>query len=126
MRFLYILYISVDGNFKLKGKDRGLKDVELMPGWGPFVEESTYQAFIADYVDQPEVSFLISPFLSTEKLSHRSTHVSPSTMRLSVRRRAVHLVMLSRAPLLLSAQGMHLYEETGQVTCRKARSMYSQ
>ena len=56
LRFLYILYISVDANFKLKGKDWGLKDVELMPGWGPFVEESGYQAFIANYVDQPEVS----------------------------------------------------------------------
>ena len=55
-RFLYILYISVDANFKLKGKDRGLEDVELMPGWGPFVEESAYQDFIANYVDQPEVS----------------------------------------------------------------------
>lgn len=54
-RFLYILYISVDANFKLKGKERGLKDVELMPGWGPYVEESAYQNFIANYVDQPEV-----------------------------------------------------------------------
>jgi len=56
LRFLYILYISVDVNFKLKGKDRGLKDVKLMPGWGPFVEESRYQAFITNYVDQPKVS----------------------------------------------------------------------
>ena len=56
LRFLYILYISVDVNFQLKGKDRSLKDIELMPGWGPFVEESGYQAFIANYVDQPKVS----------------------------------------------------------------------
>lgn len=59
-RFLYILYISVNANFKLKGKERGLKDVELMPGWGPFVEETKYQAFIANYVDQPEVSTFFS------------------------------------------------------------------
>jgi hypothetical protein len=59
-RFLYILYISVDANFKLKGKDRGLDDVELMPGWGPFVEESAYETFISNYVDQPEVSSLFS------------------------------------------------------------------
>jgi len=56
IRFLYILYISVDANFKLKGKERGLKDVELMPGWGPFVEESAYQNFLTNYVNQPEVS----------------------------------------------------------------------
>jgi len=49
------LYISINANFKLKGKDRGLEDVELMPGWGSFVEESAYQDFIANYVDQPEV-----------------------------------------------------------------------
>lgn len=59
-RFLYILYVSVDANFKLKGKDRGLEDVELMPGWGPFVEELAYQTFISNYVDQPEVSALFS------------------------------------------------------------------
>ena len=66
LRFLYILYISVDANFKLKGKDRGLKDVELMPGWGPFVEESAYQAFIANYVDQPEVSTSFPSFRISE------------------------------------------------------------
>jgi hypothetical protein len=58
IRFLYILYISVDANFKLKGKERGLEDVELMPGWGPFVEESEYQSYIANYVDEPEVRTL--------------------------------------------------------------------
>ena len=47
-------------NFKLKGKDRRLEDIELMPGWGPFVEESAYQDFILNYVDQPEVSTLYS------------------------------------------------------------------
>ena len=55
IRFLYIVYISVDANFKLKGKECGLKDVELMPGWGPYIEESAYQTFIKDYVDQPMV-----------------------------------------------------------------------
>jgi len=44
----------VDANFKLKGKESGLKDVKLMPGWGPFVKENAYQDFL---VDQPEVSF---------------------------------------------------------------------
>jgi hypothetical protein len=55
-RFLYTLYIAVDGNFKLKGKQRYLKDVELMPGWGAYVPEPEYKAHIANYVDQPEVS----------------------------------------------------------------------
>jgi hypothetical protein len=55
IRFLYTLYIAVDGNFKLKGKERHLSDVELMPGWGAYVSEGPYQTHIANYVDQPEV-----------------------------------------------------------------------
>ena len=55
-RFLYTLYIAVDGNFKLKGKERNLKDIELMPGWGAYVPEAEYKAHIASYVDEPEVS----------------------------------------------------------------------
>jgi hypothetical protein len=54
-RFLYTLFIAVDGNFKLKGKERCLQDVELMPGWGAYVPEEEYKAHIANYVDQPEV-----------------------------------------------------------------------
>lgn len=53
---MYALFIAVDGNFKLKGKERHLKDVELMPGWGAYVPESEYQSHIANYVDEPEVS----------------------------------------------------------------------
>ena len=32
--------------------------MELTPGWGPFVEESGYQDFISNYVDQPEARLL--------------------------------------------------------------------
>ena len=58
IRFLYILYVSVDANFKLKGKERGLEDIELMPGWGTFVKESEYQEYITNYEDEPEVRML--------------------------------------------------------------------
>ena len=69
--FTQILYISIDANFKLKGKDQGLEDVELMLGWGPFVEELVYQDFIANYVDQPEVSiFLLFPWKTVPESSH--------------------------------------------------------
>ncbi|KAF8978717.1 hypothetical protein BDQ17DRAFT_1394682 [Cyathus striatus] len=53
--FLYILYIAVDANFKLKMKNCGIKDVELSPGWGTFVNEEEYQQHLSNYVDQPEV-----------------------------------------------------------------------
>jgi hypothetical protein len=55
-RFLYILYIAVDGNFKLKGKERHLNDIELMPGWAAYAPDAEYKAHIANYVDEPEVS----------------------------------------------------------------------
>jgi hypothetical protein len=46
----------VDANYKLKGKERNIKDVELMPRWGAYVLEDEYKTHIATYVDQPEVS----------------------------------------------------------------------
>ncbi|KIJ90114.1 hypothetical protein K443DRAFT_126586, partial [Laccaria amethystina LaAM-08-1] len=54
--FLYALYIAVDGNFKLKGKQRYLKDVELMPGWGAYVPEEEYQSHISEHVDEVEIN----------------------------------------------------------------------
>ena len=54
-RFLNTLFLAVDANFKLKGKDRGIEDLELAPGWASFVEESRYQEHIVKYADQTEV-----------------------------------------------------------------------
>jgi hypothetical protein len=56
-RYLYILYLAIDGNFKLKGKERNINDVELMPGLGAYVTETDYKSHIANHVDQPEVRF---------------------------------------------------------------------
>lgn len=54
-RFLYTQFLAVDANFKLKGKDRGINDPDLTPGWASFVEDGRYHNHIAQYVDQPEV-----------------------------------------------------------------------
>ena len=54
-RFLYTLFLAIDGNFKLKGKERNIQDVELMPGWGAYVPPVEYKAHVDNYVDQPEV-----------------------------------------------------------------------
>ncbi|PPR08116.1 hypothetical protein CVT24_010770 [Panaeolus cyanescens] len=56
LAFLYTLFVAVDANFKLKGKDRGLDDIELGPGWGAFVEETQYQSYISQYVAEPEIN----------------------------------------------------------------------
>jgi hypothetical protein len=53
--FLYILYLAVDANFKLKRKDHKIKDIKLMLGHGQFVEEMAYKEHIQNYVDEPEV-----------------------------------------------------------------------
>ena len=50
-----MLFLAVDANFKLKRKNRGIEDLELAPGWASFVEESRYQDYIKNYIDQPEV-----------------------------------------------------------------------
>lgn len=47
----------MDANFKLKGKDRGINDPELAPGWASFVEESRFQEHLKNYVGQSEVRF---------------------------------------------------------------------
>lgn len=57
-RFLYSLFLAVDTNFKLKGKDHGIDDLELAPGWASFVEKGRYQEHIIQYVDQAEVGVL--------------------------------------------------------------------
>lgn len=54
-RWLYTQFLAVDANFKLKLKDRGLKDVELSPGWAYFVEEDTYQSVVGSFADETEV-----------------------------------------------------------------------
>jgi hypothetical protein len=56
------MYLAVDANFKLKGKDRKLQDIELMPGQGIFVEEGAYQEHLWNYVDEPEVCQFLRKF----------------------------------------------------------------
>ena len=58
--FLYTQFIAVDANFKLKGKDRGINDPSLTPGWASFVEEDQYQEHIKKYVDQAEVRVMLN------------------------------------------------------------------
>ncbi|KAF8978515.1 hypothetical protein BDQ17DRAFT_1394724 [Cyathus striatus] len=53
-KFLYIMYLAIDANFKLSCKERGIEDIELIPGWGPFVEETAYQTHLKDHIDNSE------------------------------------------------------------------------
>jgi hypothetical protein len=109
-RFLYILYIAVDANFKLKGKARGLKDVELMPGWAYFVREEEFQAHIANHVDEPEVLlFLIRCQRLQAQRRYRSTVANQNTTPLFGQDIGPLLGMPSQAQVSLYVLGMFLF-----------------
>ena len=54
-RFLYTVFLAMDANFKLKGKDRGLTDLEMTPGWSYCMNEHEYQSYLVDYAHKDEV-----------------------------------------------------------------------
>lgn len=55
--WIYTLYLAMDANFRLKLRQRGIKnDPELGPGWAYFVEDSHYKSTMETFGDQEEVS----------------------------------------------------------------------
>jgi hypothetical protein len=74
----------MDANFKLKGKERGIKDFELDPGWGSYVQNERYQAHVERHVDQPEVTgnFLLHIWMTY--LFHNRSTPATRTMMLSL------------------------------------------
>ncbi|EIN12129.1 hypothetical protein PUNSTDRAFT_61430, partial [Punctularia strigosozonata HHB-11173 SS5] len=54
-RWKYALFIAVDGNFKLKLKDRGVKDVQFGSGWSYFVEPEAYHKHISEATQLDEI-----------------------------------------------------------------------
>ncbi|TFY80078.1 hypothetical protein EWM64_g3925, partial [Hericium alpestre] len=55
-RWIYVLVLAMDANFKLKQK-KWKKDTqqELSPGWGYFVQEDDYQTYLKGYITEPEM-----------------------------------------------------------------------
>ncbi|TDL14069.1 hypothetical protein BD410DRAFT_687969, partial [Rickenella mellea] len=54
-RFKYALFLAMDANFKLKLKERGIKDAPLGDGWGYFVPSVPYKDHLATYKGQQEI-----------------------------------------------------------------------
>lgn len=55
-RWLYILYLAIDANFRLKLKDRGVQgDDELGSGWAYFVQHDLYKEEIPKHTETIEV-----------------------------------------------------------------------
>ena len=55
-RWLYSLFLAVDANFRLKLKDRKIKDPEVGSGWTYFVENGKYTKHVSQAVHDVEVS----------------------------------------------------------------------
>ena len=58
-RWLYSLFLAVDVNFRLKLKDRNIKDPEIGSGWAYFVENKQYIEHVSQSTNGPEVSAFI-------------------------------------------------------------------
>ncbi|KAI0259635.1 hypothetical protein BC834DRAFT_905195 [Gloeopeniophorella convolvens] len=65
-RWKFSVMIAVDANFKLKLKNRGLRDVALAPGWSYFVNNVEYDAHVMQYVDEPEMKHCDSSFSAVD------------------------------------------------------------
>ncbi|KAF7342705.1 CxC2 domain-containing protein [Mycena sanguinolenta] len=61
-RFLYMLLVALDANFKLKNRMRANEhpDPPLGPGWGYFVEPEKYRKHLKTYTSEQDVSTCIA------------------------------------------------------------------
>ncbi|KAJ7036232.1 hypothetical protein C8F04DRAFT_1258078 [Mycena alexandri] len=61
-RFLYMLIVALDANFKLRNRLRKneINDPSLGPGWGAFVEPTEYKAHLKNYVAEKDISTCIA------------------------------------------------------------------
>ncbi|KAH9475388.1 hypothetical protein JR316_0012499 [Psilocybe cubensis] len=59
LAFLYMLFIAVDANFKLKRKERKLDDIDFITDTGIFVNQHGYQEHISNYIEQPEHNAIV-------------------------------------------------------------------
>ncbi|KAJ7863700.1 hypothetical protein B0H13DRAFT_2354000 [Mycena leptocephala] len=61
-RFLYMLILALDANFKLKNRIRAHEryDPSLGPGWGAFVEPAAYKEHLKNYVGENDISTCIA------------------------------------------------------------------
>jgi hypothetical protein len=60
LRWIYVQFIAVDANFKLKLKNRRINDPELGSGWSYFVENSAYTHHVANNTHDQEVGRISS------------------------------------------------------------------
>lgn len=55
-RWIYVLILTIDANYRLKLKEKGIKnDPALGDGWAHWVESGGYKAYVKKYGHQVEV-----------------------------------------------------------------------
>ncbi|KAJ7429980.1 hypothetical protein B0H11DRAFT_1765938 [Mycena galericulata] len=61
-KFLFMLILALDANFKLKNRLRANEryDPPLGPGWGAFVEPTAYKEHLRNYVGETDISTCIA------------------------------------------------------------------
>ncbi|KAI0037995.1 hypothetical protein FA95DRAFT_1506217, partial [Auriscalpium vulgare] len=77
-KWKHAAYLAIDANFKLKMKNRGVKDIELSPGWGYFVKQSDYGVHVGKYADEKEMKYCDS---NHSAVDHANT---PALKRFSI------------------------------------------
>ncbi|KAF9779310.1 hypothetical protein BJ322DRAFT_1113656 [Thelephora terrestris] len=71
IRWIYAQFIAVDANFKLKSKNRQIKDPELGSGWTYFVEDTAYTCHVADNPHQNNVTSCGTEFHAVNQANSR-------------------------------------------------------
>ncbi|KAJ7429083.1 hypothetical protein B0H11DRAFT_1769987, partial [Mycena galericulata] len=76
-RFLFMLILALDANFKLKNRLRANEryDPPLGPGWGAFVEPTLYKEHLRNYVGETDVS-AISTCIAFAALLQKDTRLT--------------------------------------------------
>lgn len=70
-RWIFTLYLAMDANFRLKLRERGIKnDPELGPGWAYFVNDREYQQSMSTFGDQKEVRARRTSYFLVTDIDH--------------------------------------------------------
>ncbi|KZP27106.1 hypothetical protein FIBSPDRAFT_712253, partial [Athelia psychrophila] len=79
-RFLYVLILAMDANFRLTNRMRANEhdDAELGPGWGCFVESTSYKEHLKNYVSEADITTCIAFMALLQKDSKVTTGLRTS------------------------------------------------
>ncbi|KAF7976812.1 hypothetical protein HWV62_5680 [Athelia sp. TMB] len=74
IKWLYILLVTIDANFRLKLKDKGLKDdPPLGDGWSHMVKTEPFKAYVEKFGHQVEPSTCDSDFRAADHTTSKSS-----------------------------------------------------